>query len=68
MTEKVGRIRSNVVWNRWKSTLRAKPELENGNINTVYFINHARGNTRISRTEFDEFVYDPMNEHAIANV
>ena len=27
----------------------------NGNVNTAYFVNQARGNTRISRTEF---VYD----------
>ena len=41
----------------------SEPELGNGNVNTVYFVNQARGNTRISRTEF---VYD--DEHAIANV
>ena len=35
----------------------SEPELGNRNVNTVYmnFVNHARGNTRISRTEF---VYD----------
>ena len=43
---------------------KSKPEPGNGNINTVYFVNQARGNTRISRIEF---VY-VMNEHAIANV
>ena len=43
---------------------KSEPELGNGNVNTVYFVNQARGNTRISRTEF---VY-AMNEHAIANV
>ena len=43
---------------------KSEPEPGNGNVNTVYFINQARGNTRISRTEF---VY-VMNEHAIANV
>ena len=45
---------------------KKEPEPGNGNENTVYFVNQARGNTRISRTEF---VYDEvMNEHAIANV
>ena len=43
-----------------KSTLRARsmsePESGKGNVNTVYFGNQARGNTRISRTA--EFVYD----------
>ena len=43
---------------------KSEPEPGNGNVNTVYFVNQARGNTRISRTEF---VYE-MNEHAIANV
>ena len=38
-----------------------EPEPGNGNVNTVYFVNQARGNTRISRTEF-------VNKHAIANV
>ena len=32
-----------------------EPESGNGNVNTVYFVNQARENTRISRTEF---VYD----------
>ena len=31
------------------------PESGNGNGNTVYFVNQARGNTQISHTEF---VYD----------
>ena len=44
---------------------KSEPELGNRNVNTVYFINQARGNTRITHTEF---VYDPMNEHAIAKV
>ena len=56
-------MRSNIIWNRWKvkSTLRArsisqsKPKPGNGNVNTVYFVIQARGNTRISRTQF---VYD----------
>ena len=54
------RIRSNI-WNRWKSTYSqgkihmSEPESGNGNENTVYFVNQARGNTRISHTEF---VYD----------
>ena len=43
---------------------KSEPEAGNGNVNTVYFVNQARGNTRISRTEF---VYS-MNKHAIANV
>ena len=34
---------------------KSEPEPENGNVNTVYFVNQARGNTRISRTQF---VYD----------
>ena len=33
----------------------SEPESKNGNVNTVYFVNQARGNTRISRTKF---VYD----------
>ena len=33
----------------------SEPESGNGNVNTVYFVNQARGNIRISRTEF---VYD----------
>ena len=36
-------------------THMSEPESGNGNVNTVYFVNQARGNTRISRTEF---VYD----------
>ena len=28
----------------------SEPELGKGNVNTVYFVNQARGNTRISRT------------------
>ena len=32
---------------------KSEPELRNGNVNTVYFYNNqARGNSRISRTEF----------------
>ena len=59
-TEKVNLIRSNTVWNRWKSysecTIhKGEPEPRKGNVNTVYFINQARANTRISRTEF---IYD----------
>ena len=42
----------------------SEPEPGNGNVNTVYFVNQARGNTQISHTEF---VY-AMNEHTIANV
>ena len=30
----------------------SEPEPGNGNVNTVYFVNQAKGNTRISRTEF----------------
>ena len=33
----------------------SEPESGNGNVNTVCFVNQARGNTLISRTEF---VYD----------
>ena len=43
---------------------KSEPEPGNGNVNTVYFVNQATGNTRISRTEF---VY-AMNEQAIENV
>ena len=43
---------------------KSEPERGNGNVNTVYSVNQARENTRISRTEF---VY-AMNEHTIANV
>ena len=43
---------------------KSEPEPGNGNVNTAYFVNQARGNTRISRTEF---VY-AMKEHVIANV
>ena len=32
-----------------------EPESRNRNVNTVYFINQGRGNTRISRTKF---IYD----------
>ena len=34
----------------------SEPESGNGNVNIVYFVNKARGNTRISRTA--EFVCD----------
>ena len=34
---------------------KSEPEPGNGNVNTVYFINQGRGNSRISRSEF---VYD----------
>ena len=55
-TEKVSLIRWNIIWNRWKSTLRARsirsePGPGNGNGNTVYFVKQARENTRISRRE-----------------
>ena len=43
---------------------KSEPEPGNRNVNTVSFVNQARGNTRISGTEF---VY-AMNKHAIANV
>ena len=42
----------------------SEPDPGNANVNTVYFVTQARGNTRISRMEF---VYT-MNEHAIANI
>ena len=59
--EKVSLIRWNTVWNRWKNTLSARSIRVNLNhgkeiyVNTVYFTNQARANTRISRTEF---IYD----------
>ena len=31
---------------------KGEPEPRNENVNTVYFINQARGNTRISRRKF----------------
>ena len=34
---------------------KGEPEPRKGNVNTVYFINQARANTRISLTEF---IYD----------
>ena len=34
---------------------KGEPEPRKGNVNTVYFLNQARANTRISRTEF---IYD----------
>ena len=34
---------------------KGEPEPRKGNVNTVYFINQVRANTRISRTEF---IYD----------
>ena len=37
-------------------THMSEPESGKGNVNTVCFVNQARGNTRISRTA--EFVYD----------
>ena len=42
---------------------KSEPEPLNGNVNTVYFNNQARGNSRICRTEF---VYDER-EHVMAN-
>ena len=41
----------------------SEPESGNRNVNTMYFVNQAGGNTRISRTA--EFT---MKEHAITNV
>ena len=35
--------------------MKGEPEPRKGNVNTVYFINQARANTRISCTEF---IYD----------
>ena len=49
---------------------KSEPEPGNGNVNTVYFVNQARGNTRISQNNIlvkkmrAHFVY-AMNEHAI---
>ena len=34
---------------------KSEPKSGNGNVNTVFFVNQARGNTLISRTEF---IYD----------
>ena len=42
---------------------KREPEPRNGNVNTVYFNNQARGNSWISRTGF---VYNE-HEHAMAN-
>ena len=40
-TEKVSRIRSNTIWNRWKNTEgkihMSEPESGKGNVNTVHF-------------------------------
>ena len=44
---------------------KSETEPGNSNVNTVYFIDQAKGDTRISRTEF---VYDERREHKIANV
>ena len=57
----VNRIRSNIILESVEEYSEDKihmsePESEKGNVNTVYFVNHARGNTRISRTA--EFAYD----------
>ena len=45
-------VRSNIVWNRWKSTL--KPKLKNKNVNAVYFYLSAVIFESVART----FVYD----------
>ena len=53
-TEKVSRIRSNIIW---KGKIHmSEPASGKGNVNTVEFVNQARGDTRVSRTA--EFVYD----------
>ena len=48
-TEKVSLIRSNTVWNRWKSTVctirKGEPEPRKGNVKGVYFIDQAGANT-----------------------
>ena len=59
-TEKVSLIRSNIYLESVEEYSEGKihkseSELGNGNLNTEYFVNQARGNTRICRTEF---VYD----------
>ena len=58
-TEKVSLIRSNslesVVEYSECTIHKGEPEPRKGNVNTVYFINQARANARISRTEF---IYD----------
>ena len=54
-TEKVSRVRSNYlesVEEYSEGIHNSEPEPGNGNVNTVYFVNQARRNTRISRTEF----------------
>ena len=60
-------IQSNIVWNRWKSTLKARSirvsEPRNGNINTVYFIHEGK----YSNQSHGDSLFS-MNEHAIANV
>ena len=45
-------------------THMSEPESGNGNVNTVNFVNQARGNTQISHTEFG---YDEWARN-IANV
>ena len=59
-TEKVSLIRSNTVLESMEeysecTIHKGEPEPWKGNVNTVYFINQARTNTRISRTGF---IYD----------
>ena len=43
----------------------SEPKSGNGNVDTVYFVNQASGNTLISRTEFVGLL---MNDHTTANV
>ena len=58
MTEKVSQIFLELVEEYSEGKIhKGEPEPWNGNVNTVYFINQARGNARISRTEF---VYDEI--------
>ena len=59
-TEKVSLIWSNIIWDKIH---KSEPEPGNGNVNTVYFVNQARGNAEsVARSLFT------MNKHAIANV
>ena len=59
-TEKVSRIRSNIIWSYLESVEEycegkihmSEPESGKGNVNIVYFVNQARGNYRNQSHEF----------------
>ena len=55
-TEKVSRVRSNYLESVEEYSEVSEPESGNENVNTVYFVHQARGNSPISRTEC--FFYD----------